>query len=46
MGLLPGEFASDAWNTEKLIRAYDAKKKLEMMGAMMFNSAAERETIV
>lgn len=39
--VLPGELASDAWNTEKLMRAYDARKKLEMIGAMTFNSAGE-----
>lgn len=36
---LPGELAREAWKTEKLMRAYEARKKLEMMGAMMFNSA-------
>lgn len=37
----PGDFASDAWNTEKLISAYDARKKFEMIGAITFNSAAK-----
>lgn len=32
----------DAWNTEKLMRAYEARKKLEMIGAMMFNSAERK----
>ena len=35
---LPGELAREAWKTEKLMRAYEARKKLEMMGAMMFSS--------
>lgn len=35
----------EAWNTEKLMRAYEAKKKLEMIGAMMFNSATPRTEI-
>lgn len=39
----PGDFASDAWNTEKLINAYEARKKFEIIGAITFNSAA-RET--
>lgn len=39
---LPGELASEAWNTEKLMSAYEAKKKLEMIGAMMFSSATQR----
>lgn len=37
----PGDFASDAWNTEKLINAYDARKKLEIIGAITFSSAAK-----
>lgn len=37
--ILPGELARDAWNTEKFMRAYEAKKKFEMMGAIMFSSA-------
>lgn len=40
---LPGELAREAWNTEKLMRAYEARKKLEMMGAMMFSSAKRRQ---
>lgn len=39
---LPGELAREAWNTEKLMRAYEARKKLEMIGAMMFSSATQR----
>lgn len=38
---LPGELAREAWNTEKLMRAYEAKKKLEMIGAMMLSSATQ-----
>lgn len=37
----PGDFASDAWNTEKLINAYEARKKFEIIGAITFNSAAK-----
>lgn len=40
---LPGELASEAWKTEKLMRAYEARKKLEIMGAMMFNSANRQQ---
>lgn len=40
---LPGELAREAWKTEKLMRAYEARKKLEMMGAMMFSSANGRQ---
>lgn len=40
---LPGDLAYEAWKQEKLISAYEARKKLEMMGAMTFSSAA-RET--
>lgn len=42
---LPGELAREAWNTEKLMRAYEAKKKFEMIGAMMFSSATHRTEI-
>lgn len=41
--ILPGELASEAWNTEKLIKAYDAKKKLEMMGAITFSWAVRKK---
>jgi hypothetical protein len=34
--------ARDAWNTEKFIKAYEARKKFEMMGAMTFSSAKGR----
>jgi len=37
----PGELAKEAWNTEKLMRAYEARKKLEMIGAMTFSCAGE-----
>lgn len=43
MKFLPGDFASEAWNTEKLIKAYEAKKKLEIIGAMTFNSAVKTQ---
>lgn len=39
---LPGDFASDAWNTEKLINAYDARKKFEIIGAITFSSATKQ----
>lgn len=39
----PGDLAYDAWKQEKLMRAYDARKKLEMTGAMVLSSA-ETET--
>lgn len=29
----------EAWKQLKLIREYEQRKKLEMMGAMVFNSA-------
>jgi hypothetical protein len=35
--------AYEAWKQEKLISAYEARKKLEMMGAMTFSSAAREE---
>lgn len=44
MLFLPGDFAREAWNTEKLIKAYEAKKKLEIIGAMTFSSAVKRKT--
>lgn len=43
---LPGDFASDAWNTEKLINAYDARKKFEMIGAITFNSARKQKELI
>lgn len=43
MSFLPGDFAREAWNTEKLIKAYEAKKKLEIIGAMTFSSAVKWE---
>lgn len=44
MQFLPGDFAREAWNTEKLIKAYEAKKKLEIIGAMTFSSAVKSKT--
>lgn len=43
MCFIPGDFAREAWNTEKLIKAYEAKKKLEIIGAMTFSSAVKQE---
>lgn len=37
--LLPGELVIEAWKQLKLIREYEQRKKLEMIGAMVFNSA-------
>lgn len=39
LSLLPGELVMEAWKQLKLIRAYEQRKKLEMIGAMVFNSA-------
>lgn len=44
MQFLPGDFAREAWNTEKLIKAYEAKKKFEIIGAMTFSSAVKTKT--
>lgn len=44
MQFLPGDFAREAWNTEKLIKAYEAKKKLEIIGAITFSSAVKPKT--
>ena len=40
-GLQPGLLEIDAWNTEKLIRAYAARKKFESRGAIAFSWAAK-----
>jgi len=40
-GLQPGLLEMDAWNTEKLIRAYAARKKFESRGAIAFSWAAK-----
>lgn len=37
--LLPGELVIEAWKQLKLIKEYEQRKKLEMIGAMVFNSA-------
>lgn len=37
--LSPGELVIEAWKQLKLMREYEQRKKLEMMGAMVFNSA-------
>lgn len=36
---LPGELVMEAWKQLKLIKEYEQRKKLEMIGAMVFNSA-------
>lgn len=41
--LLPGELVMEAWKQLKLIREYEQRKKLEMIGAMVFNSAGEEK---
>lgn len=46
MQVLPGELASEAWNTEKFMSAYEARKKLEMMGAMTFSSAGDEKNTI
>ena len=38
-GLQPGDFVMLAWNDEKLMRAYEATKKLERMLETTFRSA-------
>lgn len=38
-GRHPGHLETEAWNTEKLMRAYAARKKLESRGAMAFSWA-------
>lgn len=40
---VPGDLAYEAWKQEKLMRAYDARKKLEMMGAITFNWAKMKQ---
>lgn len=43
LSAIPGDLASEAWNTEKFIKAYDAKKKFEMIGAITFSSARKEK---
>lgn len=45
VGLQPTGLARDAWNVEKFMRVYAARKKLEMRGAIKFNSPMKNVTI-
>jgi hypothetical protein len=40
VGLQPTGFAREAWNVLKFMSAYAARKKLEIKGAIAFNSPA------
>jgi len=45
VGLHPTGFARDAWNVLKLMRAYAAKKKFEIKGAIAFSSPKTRDSV-
>jgi hypothetical protein len=45
-GRQPGDLAREALKHEKLMRAYDIRKKLEIIGAIPFSSPATQQGTV